>query len=1852
MNFILNLSVLRILNFKLLINPKIFLIGVALLLTTTQSLKAQEVVHFPDANLEKVIRAIIGKPEGDIFDTDLLIITDLYAASKNIANLTGLEYCINLHDLRLSNNQISNLDPLSGLNKLLVLYLNENQISNLSSLSGLTELQYLYLYTNYQISDLSPLIGLNKLQRLRLSYNQISDLSPLSELTELRELWLSRNQISNLSPLRGLNKLLVLVLDKNQISNLSPLSGLNKLVTLSLNVNQISDLSPLSELTELQYLYLYINQISDLSPLSGLNKLQYLYLDNNQISDLSPLIGLNKLQRLDLPYNQISNISPLLSNTGLGEWNYVDLRDNPLNDEAYDTHIPALQERGVGVLFDPKPEKVPQITVNLAPIAFGEVLVGEEVSITVSIGNTGNADLNVTDITHNLGPILTVSEISFTVAPGATSEITLTLTASDKGEINGTLTIASNDPNSPTAIDVSATAYPTGPKTIYVSTTGNDTNDGLTWATAKWTIQAGIDIASNGDTVLVADGTYTGEGNKDLDFGGKAITVTSENGSDNCIIDCEGSYSGFYFHSGETSESVVSGFTITNGYGSYGGYGGGGISCYSSSPMIQNNKIIGNFGTGGGGGISCYSSSPIIQSNEIIGNSGDLYGGGIYCRENSSPTIQNNKIYENSAEYDGGGIFCLENSFPVVLNTILWANNPCEINVDGSSEINITYSTIQGGWEGKSNIDADPLFVDAANGDYHLSDGSSCIGAGTSDGAPTTDIEGNTRGMPPDMGAYENPLDAPLSPPSIAVTPSPITFGAILVDEAGTITVSIGNTGDTGLSVTDITSNLSTILDVSDTSFTVASGATHEITLTLTPTTKGEMDGTLTIISNDPNSPSEIAISANALKGTRIIAVKGSVFMADKVTLAPNGFTVTVNNLTHDTVPEEGISLTGDDGNGRYATIFTDITDNKIQAVAGDEIEVVVTGSEGNVYGAVHYIYTSADAESTVTRIDVITTLGMNHPPVLNFTPKPPYSIDEGKTLTINVTADDSDGDEVTITHSDLPENCTFADDTLTFNPSQTQAGEYSITFTADDGNDRKDTQTINITVIKANVAPQLLSVGGKEVIKGQTLSFVVNEQQSLELVIEAYDEDGDTLSYSMDCPLECTALDENVLQWIPNDAVPVTAKAVIFNVFASDGELIDSAVVEITLTHIDQTASVVVAADPQSLPVKTTSNITVTLKDSDGNPVTDELVTLQANTGSITSPANHTSDGVYVAEYTAGETPGIVTVTAKTSIGKSGETKLTVTEGGIAKLFISQPPSEIHAGAAHQFTISGEDAYGNAVNVKNTDVTWQVTDGIGKIDNNGLFTATTVGQGTVTATLKVQPNIAAETETFSVLAGPLAAIAISPAPSEMRAGETHQFTVSGKDDYENDVIVRNTGVTWEVIGGIGSIDEQGVFTAKTVGRGNVKATLIENITITAETQAIQVTAGDIASLEISEAPETMQAGETHQFGLSGEDSYGNDVSVPNTDVTWSIIGDIGGIDENGLFTAKTVGSGKIKAILKADENITAETKALLVTPGKIATIVISEAPSQMRTGETYQFNLNGKDAYGNDVEIQNTDVIWEVAGGIGNIDENGLFTAKTIGEGKVEASLKENLAITAETKTILVTASAIASLIISEAPEKMQAGETHQFNLSAKDAFGNSVDVENTDASWEVLNGIGSIDENGLFTAEVVGEGEVRAILRTDTNITVETGTIQVVLGKPALLEISPVVEEVKACETIQFTISGEDAYGNDVIVQNTDVTWQVIGNIGDIDESGLFTAGTVGSGEIKAILKTDTNITGETKTIFVTIGELFTFDISEPPKRTQACETHQFTIINGKDICGNDIDIQNSDIEDYCSR
>jgi parallel beta-helix repeat protein len=159
------------------------------------------------------------------------------------------------------------------------------------------------------------------------------------------------------------------------------------------------------------------------------------------------------------------------------------------------------------------------------------------------------------------------------------------------------------------------------------------------------------------------------------------------------------------------------------------GRGGGLYFSNSANPIISGNEISGNTvnaepqTTSNGGGIFLFNSDPLISHNLIVENSatGDD-GGGLYLYS-SNPELINNTIAYNIAGDSGGGVF-MDFSNPTIVNTIIYFNQA----VDGMGMFTedsypvVSFSDIQGSWSGEGNVDIDPLFRDAANGDYHLQD--------------------------------------------------------------------------------------------------------------------------------------------------------------------------------------------------------------------------------------------------------------------------------------------------------------------------------------------------------------------------------------------------------------------------------------------------------------------------------------------------------------------------------------------------------------------------------------------------------------------------------------------------------------------------------------------------------------------------------------------------------------------------------------------------------------------------------------------------------------------------------------------------------------------------------------------------------------------------------------------------------------------------------------------------------------------------------------------------------------------------------------------------------------------------
>ena len=143
-------------------------------------------------------------------------------------------------------------------------------------------------------------------------------------------------------------------------------------------------------------------------------------------------------------------------------------------------------------------------------------------------------------------------------------------------------------------------------------------------------IHAGIHLASDGDTVLVAPGTYVGEGNRTIRFFGKAIGLLSEGGPTVTTVDCEGQATGFVFDAGEDSLAVVDGFTVVNGASSL---GGAMFFRDGSCPLIANCRFINSQATFGGAVCCLFDAGPTFRYCDFVGCHAEQYGGALYCSD-------------------------------------------------------------------------------------------------------------------------------------------------------------------------------------------------------------------------------------------------------------------------------------------------------------------------------------------------------------------------------------------------------------------------------------------------------------------------------------------------------------------------------------------------------------------------------------------------------------------------------------------------------------------------------------------------------------------------------------------------------------------------------------------------------------------------------------------------------------------------------------------------------------------------------------------------------------------------------------------------------------------------------------------------------------------------------------------------------------------------------------------------------------------------------------------------------------------------------------------------------------------
>ncbi len=288
------------------------------------------------------------------------------------------------------------------------------------------------------------------------------------------------------------------------------------------------------------------------------------------------------------------------------------------------------------------------------------------------------------------------------------------------------------------------------------------------------TIQGAADAVDDGTIVLLEDGVFSGDGNRDIDPRGKDLLFRSLSGdAASCIIDCEGSaetpHRGFFIHSGETARTMIAAITIRGGWAAgRDGEGGGILVDGGSFTNVEGVIFSGNRAASGGGGLhyNPESAGKVIDSI-FDANIADSGGGGLHYREGSSGSVVNCVFFGNvsgpeaaAANFDGNAVVTLL-SCTVVGNTgngvrfgdqttasiersIIAFNTGTSVVCGDAVAITVSCSDIfgndggdwtgciegldsDGGPSGGTNISLDPLFVDWPAGDLTLLPDSPCL---------------------------------------------------------------------------------------------------------------------------------------------------------------------------------------------------------------------------------------------------------------------------------------------------------------------------------------------------------------------------------------------------------------------------------------------------------------------------------------------------------------------------------------------------------------------------------------------------------------------------------------------------------------------------------------------------------------------------------------------------------------------------------------------------------------------------------------------------------------------------------------------------------------------------------------------------------------------------------------------------------------------------------------------------------------------------------------------------------------------------------------------------------------------
>ncbi|MGQ4808229.1 hypothetical protein NKDENANG_01605 [Candidatus Entotheonellaceae bacterium PAL068K] len=627
---------------------------------------------------------------------------------------------------------------------------------------------------------------------------------------------------------------------------------------------------------------------------------------------------------------------------------------------------------------------------------------------------------------------------------------------------------------------------------------------------------------------------------------------------------------------------------------------------------------------------------------------------------------------------------------------------------------------------------------------------------------------------------------------------------------------------------------------------------------------------------------------------------------------------------------------------------------------------------------------------------------------------------------------------------------------------------------------------------------------------------------------------------------------------------------------------------------------------------------VQVTVQDQAGNPVSGTVVHFTALSADTTlTPAEMATDLQGQASSTVQTNPRVGSNRFRIAVAnlQAKDLEILGVTGAPARLTLHLDHAETIAGGTMSLKARVLDAHENPVAAVPLQVT--VSPDSAALDATSLSTdAQGIAQTTVRTALEpgentVQVTGAGLTDHITIIGQPPVALRVIPQNATVDMRGTYQFRAVAVDAQGHEVEVKPT---WTFVGDTGTVDDEGLFTATKLDHDVILATYAG---LSAGAQ-VTVVPGAVATVQITPAETTVQAGMTQQFQVAAFNAHGYPLEVTPI---WEVTNEIGSMDASGLFAATTAGPGNI--VVSVAE--TTGRAQVTVIPGELADVSISPERIVLQAGQEVQLQATGRDAMGNVVPIEPT---WHLSANLGDLDATGVFRARHSGSGAISVAAGEppvTVAVPVE-----VTLAPLERIEVKPQTHTLSAGETVQFSATGFDAYGNRLDIT---PQWRVSAKVGRLDAEGRLEARHTGSATVQAVV--DEIV----GEASVVVKPAALasLTIEPAGPlSLAAGETVSFSLGGQDAFGNTRVLRPT---WRQTEPLGSLTQDGQFRAEKAGQTEV-SVQSDDLQAVVQ---VTITPGKLAHITVFPPEVALPAGDTLTFHAV-GRDAYQNPVEIQPS--------